>query len=525
MAGGIAALFRLAGAGLVLAREGAFAGIDPEAVPAGPRFALRLARLIERRRNDAEAERLTRALNRLGPSYVKLGQFLATRPDIVGADVAATLGKLRDEIEPFPEVEARATIARALGKPVETLFATFSPPVAAASIAQVHRAEVAGEGGFRAVAVKVLRPGIRPRFQRDLETFYVGARLVERLDPAARRLRPVAVVDTLARSVAIEMDLRLEAAALSEMAEATAGDEGFRVPKVEWELTARDVLTLEWIDGIKLSDLEALRAAGHDLSELARKLMQAFLRHALRDGFFHADMHQGNLFIDERGDIVAVDFGIMGRLTRAERRFLAEILFGFIRRDYRRVAEVHFEAGYVPSDRHSIEDFAQALRAIGEPIHGQRARDISMARLLSLLFEVTELFDMQTRPELLLVQKTMVVVEGVARSLDPDFDMWSASEPVVRDWVERYLGPAGQLELAVEGVGALGRLVAELPRLAERAERLAAEMDRVGERGIRLDPETVAQIGRSEAHASRWGRVALWVIAAVAVVAGINLIW
>jgi ubiquinone biosynthesis protein len=320
--------------------------------------------------------------------------------------------------------------------------------------------------------------------------------------------------------VAIEMGLRLEAAALSEMAETTRADSGFRVPAVEWDLTGRDVLTLEWIDGIKLSDLEGLRAAGHDLKLLAARLIQSFLRHALRDGFFHADMHQGNLFVDANGDIVAVDFGIMGRLGKDVRRFLAEILYGFIRRDYRRIAEVHIEAGYVPA-RHAVDDFAQALRAIGEPIHGQRASDISMARLLSLLFEVTDLFDMQTRPELLLVQKTMVVVEGVSRSLDPDFDMWTASEPVVRDWIERYLGPAGQLQRAAEGVGALGRLVTELPRLAERAERLSAELDRMGERGIRLDPVTVADIGRSEARAGRSGRVALWVIAVVAVVAGL----
>jgi ubiquinone biosynthesis protein len=308
------------------------------------------------------------------------------------------------------------------------------------------------------------------------------------------------------------------------MAETTAADPGFRVPSVEWDLTARDVVTLEWIDGIKLSDVAALTAAGHDLPALARRLIQAFLRHALRDGFFHADMHQGNLFVDPAGDIVAVDFGIMGRLGKPERRFLAEILLGFIRRDYRRVAEVHFEAGYVPGGAHTVDDFAQALRAIGEPIHGQKASDISMARVLTLLFEVTELFDMQTRPELLLLQKTMVVVEGVARTLDPEFDMWSASEPVVTEWVERNLGPTGQLELAVEGVGALGRLVTELPRLADRAERLSAEFDRMSADGIRLDPETIAGIGQSEARAGRWGRIALVVIAAVAVVAGWRLL-
>jgi ubiquinone biosynthesis protein len=517
----------MAAAGFVLAREGAFSLVDDRDLPALPRAAVRFARLIEKRKLDKadRPERLTAALNRLGPSYVKLGQFLATRPDIVGREASDTLGRLRDEIEPFPDAEARASIARSFGRPVEDLFVSFSPPVAAASIAQVHKAEVAEpEGRRRPVAVKVLRPDIRRRFRRDLDTFYAAARLIERIDPASRRLRPVAVVDTLERSVTVEMDLRLEAAALSEMAEATTADQGFRVPKVEWELTARDVLTLEWIDGTKLSDVEGLRKAGHDLPALARRLMQSFLRHALRDGFFHADMHQGNLFVDAAGDIVAVDFGIMGRLGRAEQRFLAEILYGFIRRDYRRIAEVHFEAGYVPA-KHSIDDFAQALRAIGEPIHGQKASDISMARLLTLLFEVTELFDMRTRPELLLVQKTMVVVEGVARTLDENFDMWSASEPVVKDWVERHLGPAGQLEQAADGIGALGRLVSDLPRLAERAERLSAEFDRMGEKGIRLDPETIDEIGRSEAHAGRWGRVALWVIAAVAVIFGLRMVF
>jgi ubiquinone biosynthesis protein len=527
MANMLLALFRMAGAGVVVARAGGFAFVDAAPLPAGPRFLLRVARGLERRGGDSERpERLTTALNRLGPSYVKFGQFLATRPDIVGQDASAALGRLRDEIPPFPEEDARATIEKALHRRIADLFLSFSPPVAAASIAQVHKAEIAGPDGVpRPVAVKVLRPGIRGRFRRDLATFYEGARLVERFDPAARRLRPVAVIDTLARSVAIEMDLRLEAAALSEMAETTASDQGFRVPKVEWELTARDVLTLEWIDGIKLSDLAALRAAGHDLPALARRLIQSFLRHALRDGFFHADMHQGNLFVDAAGDIVAVDFGIMGRLGRPERRFLAEILYGFIRRDYRRVAEVHFEAGYVPGERHSIDDFAQAIRAIGEPIHGQRASDISMARLLTLLFEVTDLFDMATRPELLLVQKTMVVVEGVARTLDPAFDMWAAAEPVVADWMERYLGPVGQIEVAAEGVSAIGRLFSELPRLADRAGRLSAEFDRMGEKGIRLDPETIAEIGRSEARAGRWGRVALVTIAVVAVVFGLKLMF
>ncbi|MCC6984595.1 MAG: 2-polyprenylphenol 6-hydroxylase [Bauldia sp.] len=516
---------RLARAGFVLAREGAFGFPEAEAMSARAGPAVRLARLVERRGlGEAErADRLTKALNRLGPSWVKLGQFLATRPDLVGRSFSLALGRLRDEIEPFPEEEARASIAAALGKPAGEIFVSLSPPVAAASIAQVHRAEVVqADGTRRALAVKVLRPGIRQRFRRDLETFYAGAHIAVRR-PEMQRLRPVEVVDTLARSVSFEMDLRIEAAALSEMAEATASDPGFRVPSVDWARTARDVLTLDWVDGIRLSDLSALKAAGHDLPALARRLMQSFLRHALRDGFFHADMHQGNLFVDVEGNIVAVDFGITGRLTRAQRRFLAEILYGFIRRDYQRIAEVHFEAGFVPR-HHAIEDFAQALRAIGEPIHGLPAREISMARLLTLLFEVTELFDMETRPELLMLQKTMVVVEGVSRSLDPDFDMWASSEPIVREWVERHLGPAGRLEDAAEGVGALGRLMVALPVLADRAEKLSLDLARMSERGIRLDPETVAELRQSDARAAWPTRAALWVIAAALVVLVIQLL-
>jgi ubiquinone biosynthesis protein len=277
-------------------------------------------------------------------------------------------------------------------------------------------------------AVKVLRPGIDRRFKVDLEAFGFVARTAELWSAEARRLRLVGVIETLGRSVALEMDLRLEAAALCEMAENTRDDPDFRVPRVEWDYTARNVLTMEWIDGTPLSDRAALAARDLDLPTLGRALIQTFLRHALRDGFFHADMHPGNLFVDAEGRLVAVDFGIMGRLRPGERRYLAEILLGCITRDYLRIAEVHFEAGYVPA-HHSVESFAQAIRAIGEPIHKRTAEDISMAKLLTLLFEVTSLFDMRTRPEALMLQKTMVVVEGMARTLDPRFDIWTTAEP------------------------------------------------------------------------------------------------
>jgi ubiquinone biosynthesis protein len=352
---------------------------------------------------------------------------------------------------------------------------------------------------------------------RDLQTFFFAARSLERIDPRARRLRPVDVVETLARSVTMEMDLRMEAAAISEMTENISGDEGFRVPGVDWHRSAKRVLTIEWIDGITIGDSAALAAAGHDLKRLGAAVIQAFLRQALRDGFFHADMHQGNLFVDASGTLVAVDFGIMGRLGVKERRFLAEILWGFIRRDYRRTAEVHFEAGYVPQT-HSIDDFAQALRAIGEPLRDRKAREISMARLLTQLFEVTELFDMRTRPELLLLQKTMVVVEGVARNLDPELDIWSTAEPVVGEWIERNLGPSGALQSAADGASSLGRLMFTAPGLLARGERMAHGLAEMARNGFHLDSASIEAIAEAEARRTRSGRVALWV-AAIALVA------
>jgi len=514
------AFFRLLRAGHVMLREGVVTLLAPPDPPAGARLILRAAAMMERSgaRQTEGAARLTRALEKLGPSYVKLGQFLATRPDIVGPAVAAELTPLQDRLPAFSMDAAQSAIEDALDQPLAQVYQSFSDPVAAASIAQVHRAVIVDDVGTeRTVAVKILRPDVESRFARDVECFYLAARSVERFMPRTRRLRPIAVVDTLARSVELEMDLRLEAAALSEMAENTADDPGFHVPGVDWTRSARRVLTLDWVDGIKLSDLDGLEKAGIDFVATSRNIIQSFLRHALRDGFFHADMHQGNLFIDDTGRLVAVDFGIMGRLSPKERRFLAEILYGFITRNYRRVAEVHFEAGYVPADQ-DVEMFAQALRAIGEPLQGHAAKDISMARLLTQLFEVTELFNMHTQPQLILLQKTMVVVEGVARSLDPDLNMWTTADPVVRAWIERHLGPAGQLEKAGDGISAIGRLVNELPDLADRAGRLSADMAQMADTGLKLDPETISAIGRAEARQTRWGRIALWVIAGAALV-------
>lgn len=512
------AYVRLARIGWVLVREGVVSAVPTEHLPPFARFAQKAAGLFARRRMPGEerSDRLARAVARLGPSYVKIGQFLATRPDVVGAEFAADLSLLQDRMATFPESEAKAAIEGSLGRKVDDLYAEFSEPIAAASIAQVHPAIVMRDSGPEKVAVKVIRPGIRQRFASDIEAMYLVSRMQERFLPYTRRLKPVEVTKTLEQTTKIEMDLRLEAAALSELGENTREDSGFRVPKVDWERTGRDVVTMEWIDGIKMSDIDGLKAAGHDLHALADTLIQSFLRHTLRDGFFHADMHQGNLFVDDAGHIVAVDMGIVGRLGKKERRFLAEILFGFITRDYQRVADVHFEAGYVPS-HHDAASFAQAIRAIGEPIHGQPAETISMAKLLTLLFEVTELFDMQTRPELVMLQKTMVVVEGVARTLNPRFNMWKASEPVVGKWIRDNLGPKRIVTDLRDGLHAALRLAEAAPEIAARTEKFSSEIMAMSENGLRFDAETAHAIGKAEAKHTRSGRVALWLIAATLV--------
>jgi ubiquinone biosynthesis protein len=370
-----------------------------------------------------------------------------------------------------------------------------------------------------------LRPGIERRFHNDLESFFFAARLAERFSAEARRLRPVAAVEMLAQSMKLELDLRMEASAIAEMAKNTGGDPGFRVPTVDWMRTGKQVLTVEWIDGTSLADIEGLKARGIDLNALGDLIIQSFLRHAIRDGFFHADMHQGNLFVDLEGRLAAVDFGIMGRLSPPERRFLAEILYGFITRNYERVSAVHFEAGYVPRHQDPAT-FAQALRAIGEPIMDKGAQDISMARLLTQLFEVTGQFDMATQPQLLLLQKTMVVVEGVARTINPRLNMWTASEPVVREWIERKLGPIGQIEDAAQGALSLGRVFSTLPDVlgeAQKAAHMLADMANSG--GLKLDKETTEALAEAQASRSRLSRYALVAGAAALVAIALNLVF
>jgi len=467
------------------------------------------------RQGRAQPARLAQVLEHQGPAYIKLGQMLATRPDIVGEAVATALEHLQDRLPPFADKKARALVEQSLGKKLGEIFSAFGPPVAAASIAQVHKATTTERAQ---AAVKILRPGIESDFARDLEALGFFARTAEFFSAEARRLRLIALVQTLAASVTLELDLRMEAAAASELYDRTSGDSEFRVPHVDWTRTSGRILTSEWIDGTPIRDAAALRAAGHDPKKLALTLVRSFLTQALRDGFFHADMHPGNLFVDAQGRLVAVDFGIMGRLDAPMRRFMAGTLAGFLARDYTKVAQLHYDVAFVPL-KHDVETFAQALRAIGEPIFGKSAREVSMARLLGQLFETTRRFDMQAQPQLVLLQKTMVVVEGVARGLDPDFDIWEASRPVAERWVTQNLGPEAHLARAAEGFTALGKLAQDLPQLVKNAEELS---QMVAEGGVRLHPDTARQIAREQDRRNRPLFIA--VITLLALIAG-ALLW
>ena len=429
-------LWRLLKWGRTLARHGALTGIERD--PATPPQVRRLARVARFGARFSDSPDYASALQEIGPAAIKLGQALSTRPDLVGTRAAENLSRLQDNLPPAPFPAIKRVIESSFDAPLEKLFASFDPvPIGAASIAQVHRA-VTTDG--RHVAVKVLRPGIEEEFARAIETYEWAAAHVENTGGEAQRLRPRLVVAHFRQWTSRELDLQREAASASELRENMVAEPGFYVPEIDWRRTARRVLTLEWLDGIKLNDRDALIAAGHDCKALAAILVRAFLRQAVVDGFFHADLHQGNLFAMPDGRIAVIDFGIMGRIDRQARMWLAEILYGLITGNYRRVAEIHFEAQYVPP-HHSVEEFATALRAAGEPIRGLPVKEISVGRMLESLFSITRDFDMPTQPHLLLLQKTMVMEEGVATRLDPDINMWETAEPFLREWLRGELGP------------------------------------------------------------------------------------
>jgi ubiquinone biosynthesis protein len=507
----IAHVARLIGIALTLARHDALFLFEP----IGPAPVLRAARIVRRRGPVARpGQRLAAAFQEIGPAFIKLGQMLATRADLLGDEIAADLAMLQDRLPPFPASEARALIEAEFECTLGSLFAAFDDtPVAAASIAQVHFATT-GEG--REVAVKILRPGIVRAFARDLDLFMWLAQLIERTRPALRRLKPVEVVRTLEHSVELEMDLRFEAAAASELAENFAADPGFHVPRVDWRRTGRRILTTDRVGGIRVDDRAALIAAGHDIGALLQKAAEAFFNQVFRDGFFHADLHPGNMFVAADGAIVVVDFGIMGRLDRDTRFFLADMLVGFLSGDYRRVAEVHLAAGILPRHR-SVDDFAQACRSIGEPILGRPLADISIARLLAQLFRVTEQFDMETQPQLLLLQKTMVLIEGVGRQLDPAVNIWAMARPLIEDWMLENRGPEAQLR---QRLGDLKEMLDEVPKLLRSTSRL---VELWAQEGVVLHAETLAAQATHRARQFVWLFAPLWLAAGVLIAIAVAL--
>ncbi len=426
------------------------------------------------KKNDSpkksDEDKLCESIQGMGTTFIKLGQFLATRPDIIGEEISKKLEKLQDRLPPFSMQDAKNILKESLGEDNFNSILNLSEPVAAASIAQVHKAQINENGTIKDVAIKILRPEIRKVFNEEIDALMLLAYIIQSTVTKTKRLKLVEVVFLLKEITNHEMDLRFEAAAANEFAENTKNDAGFFVPKIYWNYTSEKVLALDWVDGVSIREKDLINDRNIDVKNIASNIIQHFLRHAVRDGFFHADMHQGNLFINESGQIVPIDFGIMGRIDKLNRRYLAEILFGFIQRDYKKVAEVHLIAGLVPKNV-NVDELAQALRSIGEPIFGQSVKDISGGRLLKQLFDITEKFNMPTQPQLLLLQKTMVVVEGVARKLNPETNIWETSRPVLEKWLRETKDPINNFKETLKDSAEVLKKLPELPQMMEKANQ------------------------------------------------------
>lgn len=512
----IATFFRLLHTALVLARHDALVPAEyTKSVPWFVRLLGWFSRLFARKdRAKNPGERFAQALEDLGPAYIKFGQILATRSDMLDPEFTKGLERLKDNVPAFPMKQAEASIAAEFGKPWQEIFKTLSEPVAAASVAQVHKAELlSGE----IVAVKILRPNIQTLMAKDIDVLRMVATLAQAFVKALDRMSPKLFIETVARSVMLELDLRLEAAAASELGE-TATETGlFRVPEMHWHLSAKNVMVMEWIDGTPLSGETVLNDPAIDRKALAIKIIQTFLVGAFDYGVFHADMHEGNLMVDETGQLVLLDFGILGRLSAEEQRFHAEILFGFLERDYQRIAEVHFEAGYVPA-HHTTEDFASALRAVGEPIFGKTSDQVSMSKVLLQLFEITDIFDMKMQPQLIMLQKTMMQAEGVARRLDPEFDMWEASRPIVEASLRRELGPEGRISDFMADLRRAQKTLKAMPEAAENVAALAKAWQ-AGE----VDLSKITPISKAETRPKRLMKGVAW--ASLGAVLTLGSVW
>ncbi len=473
-----------------------------------PRLLLALADPV-RDRSRPRGERLRLALESLGPIFVKFGQLLSVRRDLVPADIADELSRLQDNVPPFPWEEVQVLLARAYGRPHSEVFVTFdSIPVASASVAQVHFATLP-DG--REVAVKILRPGIRAVIDQDVALLHVLAGWVAR-GAEGRRLRPREVVAEFENTVADELDLVREAANASQLRRNFADGRLLIVPEVYWDWCNRDVMVMERIDGIPVDAVERLRAAGIDISRLARDGVEIFFTQVFRDGFFHADMHPGNIFVNRDGRYCGVDFGIMGTLSDADKNYLATNFMAFFHRDYRRVAIAHIDAGWVPPDTR-VDEFEGAIRSVCEPIFDRPLKEIYFGKLLIRLFEVSRRFRMEIQPQLVLLQKTLLQVEGLGRMLDPELDLRRAAQPILERWMAEQMGPRGFFRQLREEAPLWARTLPQLPRLVHRL--LADDSPR------RLEQALL----RIEAAQHRQSRM-LGVIAAaiVALVAGLLLL-
>ena len=418
------------------------------------------------------AVRLRLALESLGPIFIKFGQMLSTRRDLVPPDIAEELAKLQDRVPPFPSSQALAVLRRAYGRDAADVFAEFDPnPIASASVAQVHRARLkSGDGPGRHVAVKVLRPGIQKVIGQDVKLLDAFAHLVELLWWDGKRLKPREVVNEFAKHLGDEMDQMREASNCSQLRRNFADSPLLVVPEVFWDYCATDVMVMGWMDGTPISRLDELRRQGVDIPRLARAGVEIFFTQVFRDGFFHADMHPGNILVATDGKYIALDFGIMGTLTDSDKNYLAQNFLAFFRRDYKKVAQAHLDAGWVPAETR-VDEFEAAIRAVCEPVFDRPLKEIAFGRVLLRLFQTSRRFGMEIQPQLVMLQKTLLNIEGLGRDLDPDLDLWATAKPFLERWMNEQIGWRGWLRTFKEEVPYWGALVPQLPRLAHQALR------------------------------------------------------